>query len=300
MPIEPRGFSTLLPFALPPYEPSPLEEADHQQARDLLHLARRQHTHLDWQSLPSLLVDPLTRCWVVKQDKSIQALLGATLHKLPQSKPKVAWLRLIVPSAYDVVLDRVWEALLDDLTQRGIEQIGLLAVDSWVEKLAVRWRFEHTNSVVTLERSSGPLPPRITPPLCIRDAVRNDLETIEKVDAAAFHPLWHHNRAALEAAQQQSATFTVIEFQGSILGYQLSTWYIDTGHLARLAVKPEAQGKGLGKALVAEMLHFFEERGISRITVNTQEDNVVSQSLYTSLGFHFTGHSVPVWTLEPG
>jgi len=298
MPIEPRGFSALLPFALPPYEPSLLDEADRQQACDLLQLSRRQHIHLDWQSLPNLLADPLTRCWVVKQDKSIQVLVGATLQKLAQVPPKVAWLRLILPSAYDSILDRAWEALRADLAESGIQQVGLLAVDGWVERLATRWRFEHTNSVVTLERSSGTIPPRVASPLRIRDVVPADLAMIEHVDAAAFHPLWHHNRAALEAAHPQSATFTVIELQGSILGYQLSTWYIDTGHLARLAVKPEAQGKGLGKVLVGEMLRFFEERGITRITVNTQEDNLVSQKLYTSLGFHFTGHRVPVWTLS--
>lgn len=298
MPLEPRGFSALLPFALPPYESSLLDEADHRQALDLFQLSRRQHMHLDWQSLPHLLLDPLTRCWVIKQDRSIQALLGATLHRLPQASPKMAWLRLILPSGYDTVLDRIWEALLADITQRGIEQLGLLAVDSWVEKLAIRWRFERTNSVVTLERCSGPMPRPVAPPLCIRDVTHRDLEVIEQVDAAAFHPLWHHNRAALEAAQQQSATFTLIEQAGDILGYQLSTWYIDTGHLARLAVRPEAQGRDLGKALVGEMLRFFEERGVTRITVNTQEDNVVSQNLYKHLGFDFTGHSVPVWTLE--
>jgi GNAT superfamily N-acetyltransferase len=298
MPPEQRGFSALLPFALPPYEPALLGAADQQQARDLLQLSHRQHTHLDWQSLPDLLVDPLTHCWVVKQDRSIQALLGATLQRLLQSDPKVAWLRLILPSTYDVVLDRVWEALLDDLAQSGTEQIGLLAIDTWVEKLATRWRFRRTNSVVTLERSGGSLPPPVAPPLCIRNVTHDDLETIEQVDATAFHPLWHHNRAALRAAQQQSATFTVIEHKGDILGYQLSTWYIDTGHLARLAVKPDAQGRGLGKALVGEMLRFFEKQGTTRVTVNTQEDNLVSQNLYTHLGFDFTGHSVPVWTLE--
>lgn len=298
MPLEPRGFSALLPFVLPPYEPSLLEQSDHQQACDLLQISRRQHTHLDWQSLPILLADPLTRCWVVKQGPSIQALLGATLHLHAQVGPKVAWLRLIVPSAYNVVLDRVWESLLEDLSQRGVEQIGLLAIDDWVEKLAARWRFEQTTSVVTLERASGPLPPPITSPFTIRDVKHNDLETIAQVDAAAFHPLWHYNRAALEAAQEQSATFTLIEKEGNILGYQLSTWYIDTGHLARLAVRPEAQGRGLGKALVGEMLRFFEERGITRITVNTQEDNLTSRHLYTSLRFTLTGHSVPVWTLD--
>ncbi len=286
------------PLAQPFQEPRLLEETDYRQARDLFQIAPRRHIHLDWQNLPGLLIDPLTRCWVVQQDGNIRALVGATIHRLPQTGPEVAWLRLILPAAYAAMLDRVWEALQADLTQRGIEQIGLLAVDNWVEKLAARWRFEHTNSVVTLERPAGPLPPPVVPPYGIRNVTHSDLQIIEEVDAAAFHPLWHHNRAALEAAQQQSATFTLIEREGEILGYQLSTWYIDTGHLARLAVKPNAQGRGLGKALVSEMLRFFEKRGITRITVNTQEDNLVSQNLYTGLGFHFTGHSVPVWTLE--
>ena len=46
------------------------------------------------------------------------------------------------------------------------------------------------------------------------------------------------------------------------------------------------------------MLRFFQQRGISLITVNTQADNLRSQRLYHRLGFEVLGPSAPVWTLD--
>ena len=67
------------------------------------------------------------------------------------------------------------------------------------------------------------------------------------------------------------------------------------GHLARLAVRPDAQRKGIGTALVRDMLWQFERRGAERVTVNTQEDNQASLTLYQKAGFELTGESYPVF-----
>ena len=90
----------------------------------------------------------------------------------------------------------------------------------------------------------------------------------------------------------------MLEDGQQILGYQLSTWHIDTGHLARLAIRPERQGQGLGALLVGQMIRFFIERNIHHITVNTQENNTTSQRLYLRLGFKPVGHSVAYWSTD--
>ncbi|MBN1427554.1 MAG: GNAT family N-acetyltransferase [Anaerolineae bacterium] len=276
-----------------------LVEDEHQQIGELLGVAPLCHMHLDWQSLPAMLANPLLRCWVLHHDGAIRALLGATVYN-PPAGASVAWLRLALPpiDGSEPGFDCLWEALQDDLASMAVGQIGILAIEPWVENIADDWGFRRTNAVVTLQRNFGRMPPLPVPPMQIRAVAQADLDDIVRVDAVSFHPLWQHDRAALEAAQCQASTFTLIEMEGDILGYQLSTWYVDSGHLARLAVKPEARGQGLSKLLVGDVLHFFAKRNITTITVNTQEDNVVSQRLYASLGFEHTGHSVPVWTFD--
>ncbi|MDP3184422.1 MAG: GNAT family N-acetyltransferase, partial [Anaerolineales bacterium] len=68
--------------------------------------------------------------------------------------------------------------------------------------------------------------------------------------------------------------------------------------LARLAVRQEAQGYGVGRALVSDLLQTLARRGAWRLTVNTQEDNASSLSLYKKLGFIETGDRYPVFEFQ--
>jgi ribosomal-protein-alanine N-acetyltransferase len=123
----------------------------------------------------------------------------------------------------------------------------------------------------------------------------HDVEAVATLDANAFEPIWQLSRNALVDAQRQAATFTVAEIDNQIVGYQLSTWHLESGHLARLAISPDLRGQRIGQQLVIQMLHFFAERQVHSITVNTQADNTSSQKLYQRLGFQPTHHVVPVW-----
>jgi ribosomal protein S18 acetylase RimI-like enzyme len=84
-----------------------------------------------------------------------------------------------------------------------------------------------------------------------------------------------------------------------IVGYQMSTLNPMGGHLARLAVKPEFQGKGVGYGLVSDMLRQFQRKGALRVTVNTQQDNSASLYLYEKSGFRKTNEIYPVYQFRP-
>jgi len=179
-----------------------------------------------------------------------------------------------------------------------ISEVSLLAMDDGVERYAQHWGFSLTNSVITLRRTeNSPIPINSQEEFVIREWNRHDLSTIAQLDWAAFSPIWRYDQEALLTATEQSATCTVIETNGQIAGYQMSTQYSESGHLARLAISPSLQGQGLGALLLHEVINYFHRRHIGVITVNTQEDNFHSQRLYTRYGFETTGHSVPVWTL---
>jgi ribosomal protein S18 acetylase RimI-like enzyme len=102
----------------------------------------------------------------------------------------------------------------------------------------------------------------------------------------------------LEIAFRQSAIATVAEINGSIAGYQISTSTQAGGHLARLAVHPEYQGRGIGYGLVLDMLSQFRRRGAHAVTANTQHDNLVSLSLYQKAGFERTGEEYPLFEYD--
>jgi ribosomal protein S18 acetylase RimI-like enzyme len=93
----------------------------------------------------------------------------------------------------------------------------------------------------------------------------------------------------LRRAFAQAYYATVAENESGIIGYQLSTGGGQRAHLARLAVHPAGQGKGVGRALLSDLFTYLTYRGIPRLSVNTQSDNRVSLSLYQRMGFVRTG-----------
>ena len=93
------------------------------------------------------------------------------------------------------------------------------------------------------------------------------------MDNIAFESLWQNSQASLTLALKQSAYATVAEVDGQIIGYQISTGSGYSAHLARLAVLPRLQRKAIGYQLVRDLLEYFANREIYRITVNTQDNN---------------------------
>jgi ribosomal-protein-alanine N-acetyltransferase len=116
-----------------------------------------------------------------------------------------------------------------------------------------------------------------------------------EIDNAAFGLDWKNSLEALELAYQQSSLARVAESGNEIVGYQYSTASSMGGHLARLAVKPSNQGRGIGYLLVYDVLEQFKRQGVMHITVNTQQKNSASLALYAKAGFYVTGESYRVY-----
>ena len=105
-----------------------------------------------------------------------------------------------------------------------------------------------------------------------------------KDDNAAFEPLWHNSLDTLQRAFSQSLIATVAESKEGIVGYQLTTGHGQRAHLARLAVHPSLQGRGVGRALLSDLFAYLTHTGTIRLSVNTQSDNKASLRLYQEHG----------------
>lgn len=78
----------------------------------------------------------------------------------------------------------------------------------------------------------------------------------------------------------------VAERDGQPAGYISCHTKDDTGQIGLLGVGEAWQGQRIGPALIEASLHWFSERGISRVQVVTQGRNVRAQRAYQRCGFY--------------
>ena len=268
-------------------------EKDRLKLADLIHFESNVHRHLDWR--PPLDWIGYHPYLIAELNSSMVAALA-----LPPDPPRVAWIRLFA-IASQITPEQAWERLwlharsmLD--SGKGNVKVAAIPLQVWFRDLLGQSEFVFTHEVVVLSWR-GDNWPRMSrlPGVSIRLMRKTDLPEVERIDGTAFADIWRNSRPCLETAFNQSVIATVAEASGQLVGYQISSATAASGHLARLAVHPDYQGRGIGYALVSDVLEHFEGRGTFQITVNTQHHNLASLALYKKAGFRLTGEVYPVY-----
>lgn len=269
--------------------------ADQQKIADLILLESHVHRHLDWRApLDWLGHSPY---WVIEEGTRLSGALAC-----PPDPESIAWIRLFVFASYLSGQDAwrlMWEGARGQLLEGGHTTAAAIAVQRWLDPILLGAGFELAGQIVLLERADQPGPRIHVPPsIHLRPMTQADLPGVVEVDAAAFDPLWRNSLNALAQAFEMAAYASVAEDASGLIGYQLSTGSEFGTHLARLAVRPQVQRRGVGAALVGDLLTQVPEEMAARVTVNTQADNAASLALYNRLGFRRTGERYPVYKLE--
>lgn len=127
----------------------------------------------------------------------------------------------------------------------------------------------------------------LTARISIAKAGRRHRQAMLNVDEAAFHGFWKFDHRSLsDALNATPHNYARLARHGSTnLGYAITGLSGDRGYLQRLAVVPEAQGLGLGAALVHDSSTWLRSRGARSAMVNTQEQNTRALELYERAGF---------------
>jgi len=77
---------------------------------------------------------------------------------------------------------------------------------------------------------------------------------------------------------------------GDLIGYAgLATYPPDEAWVNNIAVRREHQGRGVGRALMNELMAEAHRRGARHILLEVAADNVPAQKLYASYGFDIVG-----------
>lgn len=267
---------------------------DHQQLSNLIFFETRLHRHLDWRSPLEWLGAPFY--WALEEGRHITAALAC-----PTEVDGIAWVRLFVYTGHWSPEDAwvmLWNTAREEIGRAGGATVAAIAMQPWFQKVLAENGFENHQQIVMLEWKQQARSPSVADGIRIRRMTDNDLQAVTATDHASFEPLWHNSVDTIQRAFSQARFATVAEGPEGIVGYQLTTGHGQHAHLARLAVHPIMQGRGVGRALLSDLFRNVSRLGMARLSVNTQSNNNVSLNLYTKMGFHRTGEEYPVYTYK--
>ena len=249
------------------------------------------HRHLDWR--PPLEWLGFQPFWICEENQMIQATLA-----LPDDPRGAYWVRLFAVDKR-ANTQQLWEELFNHCQTKWQDEqhplIAALAYHDWMHEILQKsgW-FECQRVVLFKWQKKKPEILKLENQFLLRPMLPADLKTVTKIDENSFDLLWRHSLDTIQRAFDQCTYSTVVETDEKVIGYQMSTSSSFSAHLARLAVLPKYRDHKIGSSLVLDMLHHFYKPWIREITVNTQQDNRISQKLYEKLGFTITGESYPI------
>ena len=157
-----------------------------------------------------------------------------------------------------------------------------------------RLGFQPLEEVITYEldrpavqplATHGPRPVSLTfVPVAAHD--HHHLDIVLRIDHIAFPWIWWNSATELHSyAATPGVALYLGLLDGEPAGYVGITSYPGWGHLDRIAVLPEFQGRGLGRRILSFASATLARRGARRIGLSTQVDNIRSQRLYERFGF---------------
>jgi len=271
---------------------------DHNQIASLIFYEANTHRHLDWRSALEWIGS--RNYWVLEDNGRIIAALAC-----PEDPQHIAWIRLFSfhqeLSGFET-WSALWEAASNEMLHINPQsQVAAIVTKQWFQNILLSSRFELKQNIVILQLNVKNANFLSTPrQIRIRTMQDADLPEVTRLDLAAFGSFWHNTHESLQRAHSQALYARVAEDASGMVGYQISTGNPFGAHLARLGVRPDAQGRGIGRALVEELNQYLTAQQIWKLSVNTQSDNDASLSLYQKVGFNRTGEYFPVLVYPKG
>lgn len=231
-----------------------------------------------------------------RRGELVAAMLAAPvllddINRLATARSDVAWLRWCAVrngvSATPLVR-RMLEISAAALRRAGARRLMCVVEPTqWLTPYLRDAGFQRVDEVVTLVLRRADWRPGalISHPL-IRPADVSDMPAVLAVDHRAFEPHWRMSMQAFARAWDVVSLLLVAEWGGQAAGYVMATRFDDEAHIARLAVAPEQQGRGIGAALLGRALTLLlEDRAVQSVTLNTQAGNTASLALYRRFAF---------------
>ena len=116
----------------------------------------------------------------------------------------------------------------------------------------------------------------------------DDLDQVMEIEEESFSIPWTAN-GFFTFLIREDALFLVSEVDNKINGYIGLICAPPEGDITNVAVRSSERNKGIGKALVSEMISRAHEKGVDDIFLEVRVSNVPAIRLYEAYGFENMG-----------
>ncbi|WP_247826865.1 ribosomal protein S18-alanine N-acetyltransferase [Arthrobacter antioxidans] len=120
----------------------------------------------------------------------------------------------------------------------------------------------------------------------LRDLTFEDIETIGRLENELFPTdAWPLEMFYTEFFQSDTRRYLVAEVDGEAVGYAGLMVIHATADIQTIGVLPRFEGRGIGRALLTELLEESRRRGADNVMLEVRADNPRAQALYVRFGF---------------
>lgn len=124
----------------------------------------------------------------------------------------------------------------------------------------------------------------------LRPMVAADLDGVMVLEHELFgNQAWSEQMLRDELDAPETRWYVVAESGEQIVGYAGLAVFGDEAHVMTIGTAYEAQGKGVGRAMLRALLAEAERRGAVRVILEVRVDNASAIGLYESEGFETVG-----------
>jgi ribosomal protein S18 acetylase RimI-like enzyme len=194
-------------------------------------------------------------------------------------------------------LQALLEAALGELRAGRVTGLVCLTNGDWLQGALSEVGFVELDRVIGYARSGYLLPlPRAEGPARVRPARSVEGDVVLALNSAAFAPIWRYDSSTILSWLLTAEHPVVAESGAEPAGFALTTGSRDSefAQLVRVAIAPGFQGRGIGRQMVVDAIHYAFEIGAGGLSLNTQASNTISRHLYEGLGFRPTNQSMSV------
>ena len=117
-----------------------------------------------------------------------------------------------------------------------------------------------------------------------------DLAAIEAIERRSYPTPWSRSMFAGEISKPSSICLGAFDAEtAELLGYLISSRYVDAWHVMNVAVEPAHRRRGIATALLDRLFELTAEDGRRGYTLEVRVSNSHAIALYERLGFQARG-----------
>ncbi len=128
------------------------------------------------------------------------------------------------------------------------------------------------------------MPSRYLAPLVLAPMRANDVDEVARVENDAYPFPWTRGNF-LDSLASGYQAWTAREADGRLAGYFLLMPAVDDMHLLNITVRPDLQGRGIGRQLLDKVSALTRAAGITAVLLEVRPSNLNALAVYRHAGF---------------